>query len=37
MKRSDSLTDVIEKISLSPENKLVYIEHNNEMDDSFQV
>jgi hypothetical protein len=37
LKRSDSLKDVIEKITLAPENKLVYIEHNNEGKDSFLV
>ena len=36
IKRSDSLKDVIEKITLAPENKLVYIEHTNE-NDSFVV
>ena len=35
--RDDSLQTVVEKITLSPENKLVYIEHNKEDDDSFVV
>jgi len=37
MKKSDKLQDVIEKISIVPENKLVYIEENPNNKNSFQV
>ena len=35
MKKSDKLQDVIEKISIVPENKLVYIEENPNNKNSF--
>ena len=37
LKRTDSLKDVLEKITLAPENKLAYIEHSPEGADSFIV
>ena len=37
LRKEDTLRDVIEKICLEPENKLVFIEQNREEDDSYRV